>query len=166
MYDIWLNQNVTTDFAEVFKRRCLDIEIQSWRESVSSFGALRLYRLLKFDLEYKPYLNLNLSKTVKNMYSRIRCGLLKVGVNTGRWEGVPYLERICTFCNMNVIEDEIHFVFACPVWSGFRTQLSSYNFFRANNCERVFCSDDPRFIRDLCSFVSRALAFREELGQP
>ena len=41
----------------------------------------------------------------------------------GRYKSIPEEERLCTLCDMGVVEDEYHFVFYCPLYSDLRTTL-------------------------------------------
>ena len=31
----------------------------------------------------------------------------------GRWSNVPRENRVCTFCNLNAVGDEFHYLFVC-----------------------------------------------------
>ena len=43
--------------------------------------------------------------------------------NTGHFRKLKVEERVCTLCNLNWIEDEIHFVFVCPKYTQIRSPL-------------------------------------------
>ena len=49
--------------------------------------------------------------------------ILPLTVEVGRFNSVPEDERLCTLCNLNVIEDELHFVFHCPLYDEARQFL-------------------------------------------
>ena len=34
-------------------------------------------------------------------------------------------DRLCTLCNLNEVEDEFHFIMACPYYNNIRTKLLS-----------------------------------------
>ena len=54
----------------------------------------------------------NLDKGKRALISQIRCGILPLQIQLGRYQGLPRHERICKLCN-NDVEDEIHFLFNC-----------------------------------------------------
>ena len=43
--------------------------------------------------------------------------------NTGHFRKLIVEERVCTFCNLNCIENEIHFVLLCPKYAQIRSPL-------------------------------------------
>ena len=36
-----------------------------------------------------------------------------LAIETGRYKGIPWHDRICTRCTDNTVEDERHFLFSC-----------------------------------------------------
>ena len=55
---------------------------------------------------------------------KFRLGLHRLRVETDRWLPVkpPTGQRICHHCDMNAVENEQHFLFDCPPYSGIRQQ--------------------------------------------
>ena len=53
-------------------------------------------------------------------YSRLRLSSHNLAIETGRYTSIPRRERICTFCNTNVVENEFHFLLACPYYIDLR----------------------------------------------
>ena len=97
-------------------------------------------------------------KNLQNIFTRLRCTLLEIRVNTGRWrEGMAYRDRICQFCNKGEIEDECHFLSRWPTWSGFRGDLKHYEF------ATLMAGKNRALTVGVYQFVSRALVFRNEL---
>lgn len=52
---------------------------------------------------------------------RFRLGAHGLGVATGRWSGVPRVERCCQWCGR--VDDEFHLVFECPALSCVREEF-------------------------------------------
>lgn len=164
--DAWQNQDVgrVNTFVRQFRENCIRVETESWLHQVSTFGMLRFYRVFKAELKYEPYLDLDIKD--RQLFTRLRGGLLRIACNEGRWTvpSVPLADRICPLCNSQAIEDEVHFVFQCRATSSFRRPLlAKYEMFRSENVTALMCSDDPRVIRDLCRFIKSALEFRAEV---
>ena len=93
------------------KQMLHDQYLQEWSSSLSSTsGKLRLYKLCKY--EFKRELYLQLPMHLRCILSRLRLSCHSLLIETGRYrkpKPIPVDERKCIFCNMNAIEDEIHF---------------------------------------------------------
>ncbi len=57
------------------------------------------------------------------MLSQLRYGVLPLRIETGRFVNEPRENRICTLCDLNRVEDTIHFMFECPKYVDHRKQL-------------------------------------------
>ena len=44
-------------------------------------------------------------------------------IEEGRYRNIERINRLCQYCNMNIIEDEFHFLLACPAYRGIRTYI-------------------------------------------
>ena len=56
----------------------------------------------------------------KVLFTKHRFSLLKFPVVTGQYEGIPYDERHCTFCNTNLIGNEFHHLLVCKKFQAIR----------------------------------------------
>ncbi len=52
-------------------------------------------------------------KYQQSAFAKLRCGLLPLSMETGRYNNVNIEKRICEFCLHNELEDENHFVCRC-----------------------------------------------------
>ena len=57
--------------------------------------------------------------------AQIRCGILPLKIETGRYSNLPVEERLCDICNLGKVESEIHFMLECPMYS--EERLTLYN---------------------------------------
>ena len=76
---------------------------------------------------------------------RVRLAQLRTGshwlrVETGRWQRLERGQRLCPHCDTGVVEDEMHMVFDCALYTGVRQQFAD-----------LFGSGD----RNLGSFLSQ-----------
>eukprot|EP00884_Botryococcus_braunii_P013032 jgi/Botrbrau1/2172/Bobra.101_2s0012.1 len=55
---------------------------------------------------------------------RFRLGCHDLPVDTGRRQGIRRDERICTRCSLEMVGDEFHFLFICPLLEHIRSQFS------------------------------------------
>ena len=165
--NVWVNQSAesVTGFAQEFKQRCVDMDIQSWHGNVLDFGSLRTYRIVKESLQFEDYVDMKISDEFRNLFTRIRGGLLNIRSNTGRWHenGLCYERRICQFCNQNVVENEFHFLFECRAWSAFRVRLNVYQECIDKDIKLVLNTDRKDLIIDVCRYTKQVLNFREEI---
>ncbi len=97
--------------------------VQEWLNSMKNMNKLDVYRNLKSQLGVEKYLELNISKYEKSLLSQLRYGVLPLRIETGRFVNEARENRICTLCNENSIEDQLHFVFHCPLHAHYRDEL-------------------------------------------
>ena len=74
------------------------------------------------------YLTWNLSKKHKVELTRFRLGAHCLEVETGRWKGTNFHDRLCPYCKTlgnNHVEDEHHFIFDCPLYHNIRETYQS-----------------------------------------
>lgn len=163
---VWETQRVVNEkaFVSEFRQRLVDMETQTWRSQVATFGALRTYKLVKCDLKLEPYLNSNVKDL--QLYTRLRGGLLPILVNEGRWRTpkINFEDRICTLCNRNEVENEEHVLISCPALSSFRAVLRvkcrnvcSFDF------RNLVASQNATVVRAVCKFLKSVIEFREEI---
>ena len=53
----------------------------------------------------------------------MRCGILPIRIETGRYVNLPEENRTCELCNTGEIENEKHFLCICNVFSKWRANL-------------------------------------------
>ena len=46
-------------------------------------------------------------------FAKLRCASHNLAIKKGRHDNIPKEERLCTFCDDNVLEDEFHAVMIC-----------------------------------------------------
>lgn len=164
---VWVEQEILNipRFIHVFYTRCVDIDYQNWHSNLMSFGTLRTYRLIKSELRCEQYLKFNLPKKTIRVFTRLRGGLLGIGVNLGRWATphVPYADRKCEICNLGVVEDEFHVLFICPAWSTFRLQLMNYMCFKNKDLKALCNTENRELIKNVVKLLEVILFERREI---
>ena len=76
---------------------------------------LRNYNLVRDMWNTPTYINKYLSRTERAHIAKMYCGNLPLRVETGRYRNVPLNERLCTYCQLDEIEDDVHFIVRCPL---------------------------------------------------
>ena len=80
---------------------------------------LRTYKLFKQVLKTENYCNMIIPRSHRSAFSRFRCGVAPIRIETGRYERLTEEERVCPFCNSE-IENELHVLINCPLYNDIR----------------------------------------------
>lgn len=95
----------------------------SWIESVQNMPKLRTYKLIKSQFSTEEYLKKCLSRNQRSALSRMRCGTFPLELEKGRIRNIPVEQRICKMCDSGEVEDELHFMINCKLYSDIRNEL-------------------------------------------
>ena len=124
MGNYWVTQRVAdkTRFIASFKRRLQDIYLQGWWENVEKTSEGRLFRYIKTDFVYEPYLN-RLDRHLRIALTKVRLSSHAFNIERGRWENIKRENRLCDVCG--IIESEYHCLIECPRFVNEREGLLS-----------------------------------------
>ena len=111
---VWNNQALDNLTFQEIKQRLFDNVNQELVMSINTSTKLQSYCLFKEDTQSELYVDAVKPNKYKFALSRLRLSSHSLAIETGRYTGIPRSDRICTFCNMNVVENEFHFLLACP----------------------------------------------------
>ena len=95
----------------------------------------------------------------RKIISRVRCSNHPLAIEKGRYTNpkTPREERICILCTERAIEDEVHFLVNCPVY----TNLKDYYQINANLCVPDLLNMDDQYT--LGKYLLSAFELRERL---
>ena len=68
-------------------------------------------------------MNLNIPKYHRSLFAQIRASILPLVVEVGRYRSLPLSERVCTMCQLQLVEHEYHILYVCERYNEFRTAL-------------------------------------------
>ena len=103
---------------------CVKWRSNLWNDQINVNGnKLRTYREFKTKLKAEAYLNLNISRHYRSSFSKLRCGVLPLEIETGRYSRTELAHRICKLCDSNAIESEVHFLIQCPLYVDQRQRM-------------------------------------------
>ena len=76
----------------------------------------------------KPtYILFQIYKKIRSAFPRFRLSSHDLAIECGRYDDNARNRRLCKFCNLNVIENEYHFLLVCPFYMDIRRQyFNSY----------------------------------------
>jgi len=166
-------------------------EQREWRERVHSVrphNKLRSYALLKQRIQIEPYLLHSECIVGMSLLCGLRVGTHSLRIETGRFEKLvgtndqlPSHLRYCRVCMSCHVEDEMHFLLHCPVYSNIRSvlfqklsglcnvdfdSLSDVVKFRVLLCADVSVVNESHISELFClckNFVSSAMSIRRSV---
>ncbi len=56
-------------------------------------------------------------KEVQECFTKFRCVVAPIRIETGRYEGMEEKDRICFLCDHNIIESKYHVIMSFPVYN-------------------------------------------------
>lgn len=92
-------------------------------------------------------------------------------MEVGRFKGTPAYLRLCEFCDLQVVEDEFHFVFYCPLYCDLRNslfesiQLKNPDIFWKYEGE-ILCWLFENYVFALAKFIEKAWYLRQSILYP
>jgi hypothetical protein len=84
---------------------------------------LRTYWTFKESFEPEKYVKKIMSRVHRRAFALFRCGVAPIGIETGRYRGLPEDQRLCPFCTDGSVEDELHVLLKCPLYADLQTSL-------------------------------------------
>ena len=140
----------------VLRQRLRDQYIQDWFSGIENSSRARFYRKIAgFCLQ--PYLDFVTIKKFRIALTKLRVSSHRLEVETGRWTrpvSYPFDERKCLICD--VLEDEYHFLFECPLYADLRKQyISRYFVVRPSMYKliQLFETDVKKTIKNLLIYI-------------
>lgn len=124
-----ISNHIPRSFPKSFSDKMMDKFRTDWSSTLNNDTSrrgkggnkLRTYRLFKSEFKVEDYCKLLLPLKHRSAYSKFRCGVAPIRIETGRYEGLPVEGRICPFCGK--IENEIHVLLDCSVYNDIRVSL-------------------------------------------
>ena len=101
-------------------QRLSDQYIQNWYSYVNNSPKLITYKTVKIQFCHEKYLSCVLNYKHRVALSRLRCSAHKLMIEERRYRNTERNMRLCQFCNMNLTENEFHFLLVCPAFRTLR----------------------------------------------
>ena len=129
-----------------------------------STGKLSSYVKFKSNFGLEKYL-LKLNFNSRRSLTKLRISSHRLGIERGRYTNIPRHDRICSRCNVNEIDDEIHYLFKCSLFNTDRDQLhtciaTSCPNFTNLNLENKFIwlmtTENTDVLQCLCNFILKS----------
>ncbi len=127
IHDIFQSYDLETHYRnreycnlENLRRKIKENYALVWKQNVTNYPKLRTYLDFKETLEKEKYLTFDFSRRERSLLAQLRFGILPIRIETGRFVGETPDERLCIYCDKNVIEDEYHYIFYCDFYAEIR----------------------------------------------
>ena len=164
-----LDLDITSNDISYIPLQKVKKDTHQWKLSVASKPKLRTYALFKINLKTELYVSLLIPKCKLSIFCQFRSGILPLAIETGRYRNVPANERLCEICNLNLVEDEIHFLCFRPRYQELRTEL--YQNVLSLDClfpqytdtEKFGILMDDRFVKLTINFIYGAWQIRQNV---
>lgn len=100
-------------------------DAENWNKQLADSDKLRTYKTYKNILKPEWYCSLPLPRDQRRILFRLRSCSLPLAVETGRYSKpkTPMNERICKFCQSHSVENEMHFLLECDLYTDLRQLL-------------------------------------------
>jgi hypothetical protein len=143
------------------------IQEEEWRRALVRKPKLRFYRQFKDKLVVENYVKYNLTSSQRSVTAQLRAGILPLHIETGRFRNTKLEDRLCTLCNLQEIESEIHFLFKCPCYAHIRQQwlqsvCANQENFNDLNVDEKLCLLFDKFHRCTSKFILNCFNHRKD----
>ncbi len=105
-HSICINLDLTENFENLqvidfalIGNRLFSFAAEKWKESVLSKPKLRNYKLFKHELQTEDYVNCLMTRFQRSTMAKLRCGILPIQIEVGRFRGLRECDRICPILN-------------------------------------------------------------------
>lgn len=96
---------------------------EEWNVLRNRKSKLRLYNDIKEEMKKEQFLQLDLTRGQRSVLSQLRCGILPIEIEIGRYSNKPVEERLCNLCKNGEVEDECHVLFSCDTYNDIRIKF-------------------------------------------
>lgn len=142
--------------------------------SNSSMGSkLDLYAEIKCHFKFEEYINTIKTKCKRMFITKLRISNHPLQIERGRYLNPkpPRDERFCPYCqsvNDSLIEDELHFLFDCPLYADLRIPLMAAlppNLLTSSKRDQYFylVNSEGRTINELAKYCQEGFKLRTSL---
>ena len=113
------------------------------------------YRIFKEYFEFENYFRVLEDKDIYTL-CKFRTTNHKLPIETGRWNNIDRVNRICTKCDNITIGDEYHYIMECEHFSNFRNRFIVTNLRERPNIlkfKQIMSAYQKQNLEKLCKFI-------------
>ena len=162
--NFWTQQNFLLNNSNLIRQRIYDNFVQEWHDGINNSPKLNpLYCKIKNELKLESYLLNIKSKSLRAYITKFRISAHELNIEKGRYVNIPRENRKCNCCNMNVLENEYHFLLCCPLYYDLRTKYLPRKYCHWANFNKlcnILCSESPHLQIKLASYLYMSFQHR------
>jgi hypothetical protein len=164
---VWLNQGVEDikGFLCLLRIRLVDCRWQEWSRHVRDSDRFDFYESINNIHCIPVYLSMNMDSHLKFIMTRFRFGISDLLVHYYRFRKHCDRDLICPLCK-NSKENEVHFVFCCPVLNDLRNRFIPCKYFRQPSFFRLsmlMSSRNENLNKQLAIYLYKAFKIRNDM---
>ncbi len=144
-----------------------------WDEEIIQNRKLLTFNQVKESHDCESYITNVDDRFLRKYLSMIRLSCHPLKIETGRYRNIPQHMRLCTFCDLDEVEDEFHMIMNCTLYQNLRNDFfSRYNNFgnmrwnSANSPHEKFKiilqPSDANFTITTCQFLKSCFSLRNQ----
>ena len=96
---VWLQQNETEIPLSLIKQRLFVVYFQNWYPGINNSNRLLTYARFKHEFTCEKYLDFITNEKFRFALTRFRLSSHELEMESGRYENITKIERICNCCN-------------------------------------------------------------------
>ena len=152
--DIWENQ-FNTDLKYIHKQvkqTLIDQFKQKWHSELSRSNKGKIYLNIKENHGLEMYFNILGKKDMLNIF-RYRTANHSLPVETGRYDAIPFDDRLCPLCEIGTIGTEKHYLLECPYFSSERDKYLNTHNNRTQHNISLISTPDAKLLKSVSRFT-------------
>ena len=120
---IWYSQSFTNSkwLVKAVNQKLKDVFIQNWISKINIESDSNIYRRFKPSFDQSSYIRI-LPLQLGKVFMAFRTRNHRLPVETGRWRGISFKERVCQFCSEDV-GDKFHTIMVCQKFKAERVKF-------------------------------------------
>ena len=165
---LWNADTITNIQLQKVIERLYDQYLQKWFSELRTMSKLSTYNSFKSGFAIEKYLSCNINEKYRIALTRLRCSSHSLEIEIGRYHynRTDRQNRLCKLCNMNMVENEYHFVLVCPAYNDLRRQYLPPHYCRwpsKNKFINLLKDCQTSIIKRISKFVYFAMEKRKNM---
>ena len=155
-------------FISTFTQRLKDIYQQKWLDKLSLSSKCDYYSVFKPYIYTEYYLACVTIKRFRVSLARFRCSSHDLWIEKGRFYNIKREDRLCKSCNINVLENEYHFLLVCPLYNKLRRQYLKKYYYVHPSLDKfvnLMKCNNENVIKNLAIYIYQAMKTRNDEQQ-
>ena len=156
MSNIWINQAGSNIIFTNIKLRIIEIYKQTWYSNINNSPRLETYSLFKHDFTIEPYIDFIKEKKYRIALTQLRLSSHQLEIERGRYTNIERNDRKCKQCDMNLVENEFHFILVCPKFRTIRNKYLKRYYCQwptINKLQNLFMEKSKRVVTNLSKYI-------------